>query len=589
MINLPRTNQKPILIAPQIQSQKRSNQTDFENRSIFLSSAPRKYKCTKSIQTDQTDLFTPTNDNQKNANLEKIHEKLQLKYDKSKSVRYKINAQMQKNTKTHNSATSQEQENTEELNIRNDIPIESVSFKTYIEFDMHGGDYHISDGFDWIQIIRETLNDALIQQVDIVKFIPGQGKHTNIERSPRKIIPKSDKPREPILRALTLVTTKMIGFNSYLDEFNRGVVICPISTYHDIAEFDGESDTEKENRNLLFKVFTSINCFDLENEEILDSNEADYEEKIRIIQRYKAIQKAAPKMIKSCIEIIAIWKKDENEAVEFAQTFMKHFIASDPSEAKDDRDLKKQLRRAKRKDDKKRDDEMIYEMRLVNKFEKKYGFDRDLIERIVEEQHTEEKCEKILDQIYHDMLLPYVFFNKYFADFVSKYETIPMSSLLETFKECDYIPEVVQRRMISHSSLGVRKALRVMKVNSKVDSKRVFNDFFNKQKLDIPKFVPSIEINLENAGIEKATRSVSRVMNGLSTGKFCEMVLVFSQLNIKNVCKIDDIRPFIQQKAESDGYKLFENERGNKSEFHFYIINDDNENATDNTEHLDSK
>lgn len=40
--------------------------------------------------------------------------------------------------------------------------INTVSYKTYIEFDLHGGDYHVSGSFDWVIILKEFLRIFII-------------------------------------------------------------------------------------------------------------------------------------------------------------------------------------------------------------------------------------------------------------------------------------------------------------------------------------------------------------------------------------------------------------------------------------------
>ena len=393
MIHIKRPIQKPILISPQIQQQKRINPPELENKSNLLPPAPRKYKKTKAIQTEKSELVSTSSNQQTSQNFEKILENLELKYDKSKSARYQINVQKQQqnleNANNENPITHINEK--EEIKIRN----ESVSFKSFIELDMHGGDYHISNPFDWIKIIREILQDAREQHVDEIKFIPGQGKHTNLNAN--KSSQKVDKPKDPILRALTLITTKMLGYDSYIDITNKGVIICPISSYHDISL--DETETKKERRELIFSVFLGFNSFDLQNEKLIDLNDENYELKIKIIKTYKEVRKNVPNLINNCIEIISIWKKDEHDAIEFANNFMKNFNGnnSDPK-------IQKQLKHAKIRDDRKKEVEKTNILKMTNIYQQKYGFDPEIIKRIVIEQKTEERCEKVLDKIYHDML-----------------------------------------------------------------------------------------------------------------------------------------------------------------------------------------
>lgn len=557
MISLKRSAQKPTVIAPQIQRPFRINPPESENK-LSITPAPRKYKKSKAIQTDKSELINPSCEQNIKPNFDDVIENLKLKYDKSKSVRLKINNQHDKNIVNNKTKPINQEEKTQEFNT------ESVRFTPFIEFDMHGGDYHISDPFDWIQIIREILIEAENHQIDMIKFIPGQGKHTNL--SAKQI----EKPKDPILRPLTLVTTKMLNYNSYIDITNRGVVICPIPK---IGETTSNTEINKkiedERRELIFNVFLGSDSFDIQNEDLIDKKDEMYDEKIKVIKTFKEVKKEVPNLLDSCIEIISVWKKEAKDAIEFAQTFMDKFNGLNTKR-------KKQLKRAKMKDDKKRDDEKINIMRLVNKYQQKYGFDQIVIQRIVEEQRTEEKCEKVFDKIYHDMLLPYIFFRNNFSSIVSENETIPVTSLLATFKECEYMPHMIRTKMCSQSYKDIGDALRLMKVNTNINSKRSFNEFFNQHKIDIPKYVPSIEVNLENAGTEKALISIGRVMDGLSIGEFCEMILIFSQKENTNRCSIDSVRPFIEQKAINDGYELYEKENRNIYEYHFYIINNRN-------------
>lgn len=60
-------------------------------------------------------------------------------------------------------------------------------------------------------------------------------------------------------------------------------------------------------------------------------------------------------MIDECIEIISIWKKNEEEAVEFAQTFMQYFEVENLIDLKKG-SQRKQLRRADKKDEFKKEE-----------------------------------------------------------------------------------------------------------------------------------------------------------------------------------------------------------------------------------------
>lgn len=535
MIHLKQYKQKAILIAPQIQPPKTIKPPESE-KLTDISIAPRKYKKSKSTQTEKSELID--NEHQSTQNFDDILEKLKITSDNSKSARFQINLQKQKHMKSNENNQNEE----------------SISFVSFIEFDMHGGDYHISDPFDWIYVIKEIIKDASDHNVDMIKFIPGQGKHTHLSLN--------KKTKDPILRALTLITTKMLNYNSYIDKNNKGIVICPLLTSNT------DSSVETERRELIFNVFLGTSSFDLSKNDV-DINDEKYEEKINIIQTFDEVKKAFPQLLDCCTEIVSIWKKETKEAIDFLQKFFKYFNESDTITKG-----RKQLKRAKMKDEKKKENEMFNIVKLVNKFQQKYGFDRNIIKRIVEEHKTEEKCEKVLDKIYHDMLLPYIFFKKNFSNFVLENETIPISSLLDTFKECEFEQSLIQRKMSSQSYKDIGNALRIMKVKTNIDSKRSFNEFFNNnQQIGLPKFVPTIEINLENAGIKKALSSIGRVMDGLSIGDFCEMILIFSNEKKINICTIENVRPFIEQKAEIDGYQIFEKENKNKFEYHFYIIN----------------
>lgn len=411
----------------------------------------------------------------------------------------------------------------------------TVSYKTYIEFDLHGGDYHVSGSFDWIVILKEFLENVQHHHIEAVKFIPGQGKHTNT----RKISFK-----EPILRPLTLVTTKMLGFDSYLDETNIGLVVCPI---------EKSKNNELEKRELLFKIFADMNFFDVQNEESLSMNDEKYDEKKAIIQTFHKVKEKVPSLIDECIEIISIWKKNEEEAVEFAQTFMQYFEAENLIDLKKG-SQRKQLRRAVKKDEFKKEEKKIYTAKLVDNLEQKYGIDYEIIERIVTEHHSEEKCKRVID-----MLLPFYNILLIFKDLILKTETIPILTLFDIFKDCEFIPGAIQEKMQSESFKDLEKALDLMKINTKIDSKRDYNEFFNKFHLDMPKFLPSIEIDLKNTNIEKAKQYICYVMDGLRIGKFCEMILVLRDTD-KNVgvCNIDDIVPFIEEKSLKDQIKLIE-------------------------------
>lgn len=427
--------------------------------------------------------------------------------------------------------------------------IYTVSYKTYIEFDLHGGDYHVSGSFDWVIILKEFLGNVQNHHIEAIKFIPGQGKHTNT----RKISLK-----EPILRPLTLVTTKMLGFDSYLDDTNIGLVVCPIEKC---------KTNELEKRELLFKIFADMQFFDVQNEESLSANDEKYDEKKAIIQTFHKVKEKVPNLIDECIEIISIWKKNEEEAVEFAQTFMQYFEVENLIDLKKG-SQRKQLRRADKKDEFKKEEKKIYTAKLVDILEQKYGIDCEIIKRIVAEHHSEEKCERVID-----MLLPYYNFITTFIDLILKTQTIPILTLFDIFKDCEFIPGAIQEKMQSESFKNLEKALDLLKIKTKINSKRDYNEFFNKFHLDMPKFLLSIEIDLKNANIEKAKQSICYVMDGLRIGKFCEMILVFRDTDENaDVCKFDDILPFILEKASKDQIKLVERI---KTKFRFcYLIID---------------
>lgn len=412
-------------------------------------------------------------------------------------------------------------------------PIETISFTTYIEIDMHGLDPQINRSLDWVPIIRDALLSSVRHKVDIVSFIPGKGIHSKVKY-------------RPVLRPLVLLTSKRLKFNSYIDPNNAGVVICKISSDKETLKDEDQDNTE------LFRSFgvgkSLINTRDYDDVVAPDDDDDDISN-----GAFKAIRKLFPKMPKTCIEIIC-QDREEKEAVRFAKLFEKYFHSGDTKELLALNDKKKE--------------ELAKQMKKVESFEDEYGLDREIIEKVVKDKVKKNKIIKVLDRISDE--IPDDFY-EYLGDFVSDYDYVPIDMLLNTCKEGNYMPDKIVTLLAANSMAGAVKALNVLKVSNKIKTARADGS---------PKFIPSIEINLSNSGVQKAQRSIRRIFNGLEEGKYSEMVLQFSvgkSPKNKQNCSFKDIEPFVIQLSNDQGIHLKQRKELKKKRFHFIISNNDEE------------
>jgi hypothetical protein len=88
--------------------------------------------------------------------------------------------------------------------------MDRVSYRTFIEVDMHGREYRLDE---WITVIRMALDDASDLGVDAVDFIAGQGLHS---------------VGDPVLRKVAMATILWLDHEAVIDPENPGIVRAPM-------------------------------------------------------------------------------------------------------------------------------------------------------------------------------------------------------------------------------------------------------------------------------------------------------------------------------------------------------------------------
>lgn len=430
---------------------------------------------------------------------------------------------------------------------------EKVRYKTFIELDMHGSDPRIKKALDWVPIIRNALFDALERKVDIVYFITGQGLH-----SPKQIA---------VLRPLVLLTSKCLGFDSRLKTGNEGIVVCDIASYNDQEEEENDDDDDDDEtvynsakNQELYRTFgvgevnIKVDDSDDSDDDFDDFDKGSSHQSKGSI--YKIVRDRFPFIPKVCIGIICKNRKKQ-EALKFAFRFVKELYKNDF-----EGNVKNKLKKNKTEKNE-RNKETINEMKMVRSFEKEYGFDREIIEHVVHEKKNRKKSRAIFDRIVKE--IPDEFYT-YLGQIFCEFEAIPSKIILDIAKDKKYDFDNVINTLTSRSVVAMQTALGVLNVDNKIETKR---------KDGSPKFIPSIEIDLSNVGIEKAKYTIERIMHGLSNGNYSEMILKFSK-NLKT-CKIDDVNDVIKKNARDDDVHIRTRFEKSKNRYHFAIINDDHD------------
>lgn len=426
---------------------------------------------------------------------------------------------------------------------------ESVTFTTFIEFDLHGSDIYIFDAFDWIIHIRDSLLSAHEQEVDFFHFIPGRGcphKKFNPKTKRFEIVQK-----EPTLRPLLLITLKRMGFDCYQQDGNEGYFICPIKSY----QCNVDNEQVIKNQKSLYCLF---GC---------DENVFDDDQENMIKTSFNEIMKQFPTMPKFCAELISLWKKKSTESVKCASKFEKYY-KSKYIDLKKDNDKLKLLEKENIEliiNDQKNE----YEEKLTNTLCNHYHFDPFIIKRIVHETNELDKVVEILNQM-NEMNPDYL---TQFVILSQKYNFIPIITLLEISEERKHNLIQVKRHLSNPSVMQFSKAVKVLDVSTKITSDRIKK--YQPKDFNKPKFIHSIQINVEHAGKEKAMNSISRTIDKLGTGEIGEMILVFSNIKKENICSSDEILPLIYKKVNDRYFIHIDKEKENEI-YHCYIKSQNN-------------
>lgn len=308
----------------------------------------------------------------------------------------------------------------------------SVSFSTFLEFDQHGGDPHITDSLDYIPIVKDIIEQGFENNVDLIHFIPGKGSMHNGEIKP------------PVIRPITLATIQRLGLECHIDMKNQGVIIVPLSSYNKVIsedKFHGEpTPSELEYKMFLYRIF-KVDCgyFDLE-EQILKTDQF-YNDKLAIQQAYSAVKAVSDKLGKNVAETIAIWKRNKEEAVKFACDFEDYFESNNtlllmPSEKRERRE------KVDLKDQKCMMDQIAQDKSLLKELTEKYNMDQLIIQRIINEWHS--NSESIVLMIKKQMIDPYVFFKSHFIHLINENRDISILDLLYIFEKNDYNYDSIQ-------------------------------------------------------------------------------------------------------------------------------------------------
>lgn len=425
--------------------------------------------------------------------------------------------------------------------------LDSISFTTYIEFDLHGTDPNIRNHFDFLPLIRDALFSALEQKVDMILFIPGKGNHSK---------------QFPVLRPLVLLVCTRLHFTSFVDEHNRGVVICLIDSYNKNMEYLGSGDPThpkdmtNEEKN---KLLRDIGIF----------QDSKYTEETAVQQlthwdaSIQAVRQTFPEMPLTCCEIIGALRTPD-EAVRYARQFekmldLRHVPHGNANQYDNIREQHAKI------------------MRMTKSFEKKFPqIDKEIIRRVIEESLEKGIKEKKMESLLREINSLSVENRDTFTEFAIYSENETVSSLLSIFKKNNFDVSRVQVELLAVSRYQGNLALNVLKVNPVVTALRDDGR---------PKFLPSIEIDLTKSSDAKAKRSIERIMDGLADGNFSEMVLLFPLTNAK--CHRPVILDFVDQIASS--YSLTVKTRIERKNRYHFSIQRQNESDGDDEEDYDDE
>lgn len=432
------------------------------------------------------------------------------------------------------------------LNERN----EYINYQTIIEIDMRGDDPNIVNPFEWIAHIRQTLLSALQNKVDYVCLIPERGfKYQQITADQIRYVKK-----KPFLRPLVLMTIKMCGFDCIFNNESGYYIICPISSYHQIA---------KEEYGPLFDLTmndeTIIKFFNVDPDVFRHMNNEKNRDK-PVVKTFKHVRKNFINMPYICHMILASHYQHEELANTMAKKFLKYFNLSLPdNRVNENRDR-------------------AFEMSIVETLMNNYYYDRQFIEHVARDKaYDENKIVKILQRVNE---IPDHFYS-YFMELAELHPKLTVQSLLNLSKECAYDEEMMEYMITDSGITDFERVSNILNNYKALDSLRLKTKHFIELygKMDMPKIVPTIKIDLSHAGYRKATRSLDRILNLLNSQTFGEIWLVFADENdetiedIKKVCNLEEIRKFVIQKAEDDQIKIIPNKNQDCNCLQFFITN----------------
>lgn len=441
--------------------------------------------------------------------------------------------------KTKTNPKAQPEANLESIISNTPQICEYIKFETIIEIDMHGLDPNITNPYEWVSRVKQTLASALSNKVDYVNFIPGRGNHT-------------DYYKKPFLRPIVMMTIRMCGFDCYPNDENDGYIICPISSYKKLPEnIEGENFTLTENDEIIIELLDV-------DPEIFINMEAN--EGMQMIKTYKTVKEEFKTMPYICHIILAARDPVEQYAMKTGKKFMQ-FFESPVTESTQMQEMEEQR--------------VAHEMKVVDNFVDNYYYDRSFIEHVARDKsYNEKRITKILDRVDE---IPDRYFQE-FMEFAEDHPTLSVQSLLDLSIESKYDKSTAEQMLLSTSMkeydevsniLNVYKTVKTLR-NKTFAHKRLYGD------LNMPKIFPTIEVNLCHAGLKKAVRSVDRIINLLASQDFGEIALFFADETENNdfhPCSSDEISEFITQKAQNDQINIFKNPNPFAKGLRFFISN----------------
>lgn len=397
---------------------------------------------------------------------------------------------------------------------------------------------------DWVPIIRKYLFDALENKIDMVNFIPGKGIHSKNQFC-------------AVLRPLTIMAIEKLGFKYFVNRHNKGVVVADISSYHkmeepgdkkddDIDDKDEDDDKDDDDNdkddkdddveNILFKTIELYGV----GKDTTPYKDIDYKD--IDINTFKKIKSRFPYINDICIKIICT-RRSEEQAIKYVEEF------------------EKCVNENKFQDDKER--KLTEEMNCVKYFKEKYEIDQIIIEKIVHEKITRGKIKKVLDRITNEV--PDDFYD-HFSEFVMDYNSIGIDNLLNVMKKGKYDIDQIKNSMITNSLVVESKTKNLLNIQDFVNKNRKNNNN------DLPAVIPSIEIDLTNAGYEKARRFLTRVLNDLESCSISEIDFKCNKDEELGFCTTKQIVDFMNQMIKKNGYNLKSIEMPYKKEYNNFFI-----------------